>query len=54
MEVWKDKQSGEILLGSEMLDRVELDDQLDSFYLIGDFKSKEETVNYLKLEDEKE
>lgn len=49
MEFWKDKQSGEILLESEMLDLVDSDDSLDSFYLIGDFDSKEEAINYLKL-----
>ena len=44
---YKDKQSGEVLTEEEMLDLVDGDDNLDSFYLIGDFKTKEEAINYL-------
>lgn len=42
MEFYKDKQSGEIVTEEEMLDLVDSDDNLDSFYLIGDFETKEE------------
>ena len=42
MEFYKDKQSGEIVNEEEMLDMVDSDDNLDSFYLIGDFETKEE------------
>lgn len=41
-EFYKDKQSGEIVNEEEMLDLVDSDDNLDSFYLIGDFETKEE------------
>jgi hypothetical protein len=41
MEFYKDKQSGEIVNEEEMLDLVDSDDNLDSFYLIGDFENKE-------------
>ena len=47
MEFYKDKQSGEVFTEEEMLDLVDEDDQLDSFYLIGDFKTKEEAINHL-------
>jgi hypothetical protein len=42
MEFYKDKQSGEIVAEEEMLNLVDSDDNLDSFYLIGDFETKEE------------
>ena len=42
MEFYKDKQSGEIVNEEEMLDMVDSDDNLDSFYLIGEFETKEE------------
>ena len=42
MEFYKDKQSGEILTEDEMLDLVDSDDNLDSFYLIGDYETREE------------
>ena len=42
MLIYKDKQSGELVTEEEMLDMVDPDDQLDSFYFIGEFKSKEE------------
>jgi hypothetical protein len=48
MEFYKDKQSGEILTEEEMLDMVDGDDELDSFYLIGDFKTREKAEEYLK------
>lgn len=43
---YKDKQSGEILTTQEMLDSVDADDQLDSFYLLGEFESKEDATNH--------
>lgn len=42
MDFYRDKQSGEIVNEEEMLDMVDSDDNLDSFYLIGDFQTKEE------------
>lgn len=39
---YKDKQSGEILTEEEMLELVDADDQLGSFFLLGDFKSMED------------
>jgi len=42
MDFYKDKQSGEILTEEEMLNLVDSDDNLDSFYLIGDFETREE------------
>lgn len=47
MEFYKDKQSGEVVTEDEMLYLVDEDDNLDSFYLIGDFKTKEEAINHL-------
>jgi hypothetical protein len=47
MEFYKDKQSGEILTEEEMLNMVDEDDQLGSFYYIGDFESHEEAESYL-------
>jgi hypothetical protein len=47
MEFYKDKQSGEVVTEDEMLCLVDEDDNLDSFYLIGDFKTKEEAINHL-------
>ena len=47
LSFYRDKQSGEVFTEEEMLDLVEDDDQLDSFYLIGDFKTKEEAINHL-------
>ncbi len=41
MEFYKDKQSGEIVNEEEMLNLVDSDDNLDSFYLIGDFENQE-------------
>ena len=41
MEFYKDKQSGEIVTEEEMLNLVDSDDNLDSFYLIGDFDNQE-------------
>lgn len=43
---YKDKQSGEIISEEEMLDLVDEDDQLNSFYLIGEFRSKEEAEQW--------
>ena len=45
---YKCKQSGEILSEDEMLNEVDEDDALDSFYLIGDFETKEEAIDHLK------
>jgi hypothetical protein len=47
IEFYKDKQSGEVVTEDEMLCLVDEDDNLDSFYLIGDFKTKEEAINHL-------
>jgi hypothetical protein len=48
LSFYRDKQSGEVFTEEEMLDLVADDDQqLDSFYLIGDFKTKEEAINHL-------
>lgn len=44
---YRDKQSGEILTEEEMLEIVDADDQLDSFYLVGDFESKEDAKAHL-------
>ena len=46
-DYYKDKQSGEIFTEQEMLNAVDGDDQLDSFYLIGQFKSKKEAKKSL-------
>jgi hypothetical protein len=35
-----DKQSGNILSKEEMLDSIESDDELDSFYYLGDFTER--------------
>lgn len=43
---YKDKQSGEIFTEQEMLDSVDKDDNLDSFYLIGEFESKEDAKHH--------
>ena len=45
---YKDKQSGEILTEDEMLDEVDEDDELGSFYLIGEFRTREEAEESLK------
>lgn len=45
---YKDKQSGEIVTEDEMLAMVDEDDQLDSFYLIGEFESKEEAQKFFE------
>lgn len=39
-DYYKDKESGDIFTEQEMLEAVDSDDQLNSFYLIGQFKSK--------------
>jgi hypothetical protein len=44
---YKDKQSGEVVTEEEMLDLVDKDDNLDSFYFIGDFKTEKEVINHL-------
>jgi hypothetical protein len=44
---YKDKQSGEVVTEEEMLDLVDKDDNLDSFYFIGDFKTEKEAINHL-------
>lgn len=44
-DYYKDKQSGEIFTEQEMLEAVDNQDNLDSFYLIGKFESKEEAAN---------
>lgn len=49
MEFYKDKQSGEVFTEEEMLDLVCEDDNLDSFYLIGDFETHEEAINHLNF-----
>lgn len=41
VDYYKDKQSGKIVTEQEMLDMVDENDQLDSFYLIGSFSSKD-------------
>lgn len=41
---YRDKQSGEILTEEEMLGLVDEDDNLDSFHLIGEFKTLEEAA----------
>ena len=46
-DYYKDKQSGGVFTEQEMLDAVDDGDQLDSFYLIGQFKSKEEAESKL-------
>lgn len=47
LSFYKDKQSGEVLDEGELDDVVDMGDNLDSFYLIGDFKTKEEAINHL-------
>ena len=47
MKFYKDKQSGEVVTEEEILDLVDEDDNLDSFYPIGDFRTKEEAIVYL-------
>jgi hypothetical protein len=49
MEFYKDKHSGEVFTEEEMLDLVDEDDNLDSFYLIGDFETHEEAINHLNF-----
>jgi hypothetical protein len=49
MEFYKDKQSGEVFTEEEMLDLVDEDDNLNSFYLIGDFETHEEAINHLNF-----
>lgn len=44
---YKDKQSGEIITENEMLELVDCDDQLCSFFLVGDFESIEAAEEYL-------
>jgi hypothetical protein len=44
-DYYKDKQSGEIFTEEEMIAAVDEDDNLDSFYLIGQFESKEAAKN---------
>lgn len=51
MEFYKDKQSGEILTEDEMLNLVDSDDNLDSFYLIGDFETREAAEEAFKKND---
>jgi hypothetical protein len=48
MEFYRCKQSGEVFAEDEMLDSVDSDDQLDSFYSIGDFETHEEAKQFLK------
>jgi|688.fasta_scaffold2689222_2 hypothetical protein len=48
MDFYKCKQSGDIFTENEMLDEVDEDDNLDSFYHIGDFKTQEEAEQFLK------
>ena len=48
VDYYKDKQSGEIVTEQEMLNMVDEDDQLDSFYLIGSFISKDEALKNTK------
>jgi hypothetical protein len=50
VEYFKDKQSGEIVTEEEMTGMVDEDDQLDSFYSIGEFKSKEDAEKSLLSE----
>lgn len=45
---YRDKQSGEIVTEYEMLDMVDEGDQLDSFYLIGDFESADEAKKFFE------
>ena len=45
---YRDKQSGEIITEDELLGMVGDGDQLDSFYLIGDFESYDEAKNFFE------
>jgi hypothetical protein len=47
LSFYRDKQSGEVFDENELDDVVDMGDTLDSFYLIGDFKTKEEAINHL-------
>jgi hypothetical protein len=49
LSFYRDKQSGEVLDETELDDVVDMGDNLDSFYLIGDFKTKEEAINHLNF-----
>jgi hypothetical protein len=49
LSFYRDKQSGEVFTGEEMLDLVDEDDNLNSFYLIGDFETHEEAINHLNF-----
>jgi hypothetical protein len=47
MDFYRDKQSGELFSEEEMLDIVDENDPLDSFYLVGNFNSRDEAEAYL-------
>jgi hypothetical protein len=49
LSFYRDKQSGEVFTEEEMLDLVDEDDNLNSFYLIGDFETHEEAINHLNF-----
>jgi hypothetical protein len=49
LSFYRDKQSGEVFTEEEMLDLVDEGDNLDSFYLIGDFETHEEAINHLNF-----
>jgi len=48
-DYYRDKQSGAIVTEQEMINSVDADDQLDSFYLIGEFESKKDAKSYFEL-----
>jgi|LakMenEpi03Aug12_release.lakeMendotaPanAssembly.Ray.scaffolds.fasta_scaffold4920671_1 hypothetical protein len=48
-DYYRDKQSGAIVTEQEMINSVDEDDQLDSFYLIGEFKSRKDAEAYFSL-----
>jgi len=47
MDFYRDKQSGRVVTESEMLSMVDEDDNLDPFYLIGDFPSRGDALMFL-------
>lgn len=48
MDFYRCKQSGEVLTEEEVLDTVDDDYELGSFYLIGDFETREEAEQFIK------
>ena len=47
-DFYKCKKTGELFTEDEMLEQVDLDDNLDSFYLVGTFDSREDAMEYVK------